>query len=67
MPNQNRRKFIKNTLLALPLATVVMAAKEIPTFLLKDEKLKIICVGGHPDDPESVEKNLILNNKFIYI
>src|ERR1700747_3118033 len=48
-PN-SRRRFVKQTaagigLLSLP---ALLSAKPNTT-----EKLKIVCVGGHPDDPES--------------
>lgn len=47
----SRRNFAKNTLAAtaaigLPSA---LAASNNPTA----KKLKLVCVGGHPDDPES--------------
>jgi LmbE family N-acetylglucosaminyl deacetylase len=46
----SRRRFVKQTaagigLLSLP---ALLSAKTVAT-----EKLKIVCVGGHPDDPES--------------
>jgi LmbE family N-acetylglucosaminyl deacetylase len=46
-----RRQFVKNTAAGLGLLT-------LPTLLNADpakpsEKKKIVCVGGHPDDPES--------------
>ena len=46
-----RRIFAKNVVAAT-------AAFSLPAFVKagtrkKDKKLKIVCVGGHPDDPES--------------
>ena len=46
-----RRNFAKNVVAAT-------AAFSLPAFVKagtrkKDKKLKIVCVGGHPDDPES--------------
>jgi len=51
-PSPNtRRQFIKNTGTGLSLLTLpaVLNAKTNTSFLKK----KIVCVGGHPDDPES--------------
>lgn len=47
----SRRQFVKNTAAGLGLLT-------LPSLLNaqsnnKIEKKKIVCVGGHPDDPES--------------
>ncbi len=48
----SRRQFLKNAtvagLAAMPLATMVETKREH-----QNTKLKIVCVGGHPDDPES--------------
>jgi LmbE family N-acetylglucosaminyl deacetylase len=50
-PKSSRRQFIKTAslspLAAFPLSTLAARPDQIKT------KLKIICVGGHPDDPES--------------
>ncbi len=47
-----RRNFIRNatalSIGALPLSTLAGA-----TSVAEGAKLKVICVGGHPDDPES--------------
>jgi LmbE family N-acetylglucosaminyl deacetylase len=46
-----RRQFVKNTAAAAGLVTLpslLMARSAAPA-----EKRKIVCVGGHPDDPES--------------
>jgi LmbE family N-acetylglucosaminyl deacetylase len=53
MPSQNRRHFIKKTLIGLPLVSTAFATKPMSQVLPSGEKLKIVCVGGHPDDPES--------------
>src|SRR5438128_7772354 len=51
-----RRSFVKQTLaLAAP---AVLAAAALPLAAADSEsatarKLKVVCVGGHPDDPES--------------
>jgi len=50
--DSSRRKFVKNAaagLSLLPLSSILNAqTKGVPK-----EKLKVVCVGGHPDDPES--------------
>ncbi len=47
----SRREFLRNTALvsaaALPLGAAEVAASN------GDKKIKVVCVGGHPDDPES--------------
>ncbi len=46
-----RRQFIKNTALAtgiISLPSLLTAKEKTPV-----ENKKIICIGGHPDDPES--------------
>ena len=47
----SRREFLRNTALvsaaALPLGAAEGAASN------GDKKIKVVCVGGHPDDPES--------------
>src|SRR6266704_4357690 len=51
-----RRSFVKQSLaLAAP---TVLAANALPLAAAESEsgaarKLKVVCVGGHPDDPES--------------
>ena len=49
--SSSRRRFMKNSAAVLGLATLpsVLAAQSKENFL----KRKIVCVGGHPDDPES--------------
>jgi LmbE family N-acetylglucosaminyl deacetylase len=50
MPD-SRRNFIRNASVLLPgLSLSTIAARPE---LLSDKKLKIVCIGGHPDDPES--------------
>ncbi len=49
---QNRRTFLQNTLLAgtglsMPANATTMAQAQ------SSEKLKVVCIGGHPDDPET--------------
>jgi LmbE family N-acetylglucosaminyl deacetylase len=49
----SRRQFMKNTAVGLGLVTLpslLIAQKNTPA---GNKKRKIICVGGHPDDPES--------------
>jgi LmbE family N-acetylglucosaminyl deacetylase len=50
-PKSSRRQFIKTAslsgLAAIPLSALAAIPSEAET------KLKIVCVGGHPDDPES--------------
>jgi N-acetylglucosamine malate deacetylase 1 len=51
---RTRRSFLKaSTLLAVPFslnsASVLRAADQAPS----GGKLKVVCIGGHPDDPES--------------
>ena len=50
-PHNSRRQFVKDTATGLGLLS-------LPSLLLaqqkeNDTKKKIVCVGGHPDDPES--------------
>jgi LmbE family N-acetylglucosaminyl deacetylase len=47
----SRRSFVKKTAAAIGIASLpsILAAKQITGF----EKKKIVCLGGHPDDPES--------------
>lgn len=50
MPN-SRRNFIRNAgVLAPGLSLSAFAQNGAP---LQDKKLSVVCVGGHPDDPES--------------
>jgi LmbE family N-acetylglucosaminyl deacetylase len=46
-----RRRFVKNTAAAIGLATLPSLLSAEPS--APPEKKKIVCVGGHPDDPES--------------
>src|SRR6266496_1344515 len=54
--NLTRRRFVKQSFaLAAP---TVLAANALPLRAAESEssasrKLKVVCVGGHPDDPES--------------
>jgi LmbE family N-acetylglucosaminyl deacetylase len=52
MRSSSRRKFLQHSVsglgvLAMP--AVVQAATNKPF-----KKMKVVCVGGHPDDPESI-------------
>jgi LmbE family N-acetylglucosaminyl deacetylase len=49
---QPRRHFLKNTALGLPLLVSLPFTEAEPSER-EPAKLKIVCVGGHPDDPES--------------
>jgi LmbE family N-acetylglucosaminyl deacetylase len=46
----SRRRFMKNTVAGISMLSLpsLLSAENRP-----DKKLKIVCVGGHPDDPES--------------
>jgi LmbE family N-acetylglucosaminyl deacetylase len=46
-----RRQFVKNTAAGLGLLTLPMLLSADPT--APSQKKKIVCIGGHPDDPES--------------
>jgi LmbE family N-acetylglucosaminyl deacetylase len=50
----SRRKFIKGswTLAAPSMLAIPMAAPQGPT-AVPTRPFKVVCVGGHPDDPES--------------
>jgi len=50
--NTSRRKFFKNSILR---AAPILAASALPAAGAETEgrKIKVVCVGGHPDDPES--------------
>ena len=57
-PNVSRRSFVKQSLVAS--TPVILAAGGLPLSAAesrpsaeKSHPLKIVCVGGHPDDPES--------------
>jgi len=50
-PLNSRRQFVKNTAAGLGLLSLPSLLSASPTNPI--EKKKIICVGGHPDDPES--------------
>jgi LmbE family N-acetylglucosaminyl deacetylase len=47
----SRRQFVKNTAAGLGLLTLPKLLSANPSSPI--EKRKIVCVGGHPDDPES--------------
>jgi len=50
-PSNTRRQFVKKATVALsllPLSSLLQAEPK-----RNDDKKKIVCVGGHPDDPES--------------
>jgi len=51
MKHSSRRRFLQNSIGGLGLLTMPGAFPAPLTLPLK--KMKIICVGGHPDDPES--------------
>jgi LmbE family N-acetylglucosaminyl deacetylase len=51
---QSRRAFLKHSLAVPALAGVgATAASDIVAAQIKPGALKVVCVGGHPDDPES--------------
>jgi N-acetylglucosamine malate deacetylase 1 len=50
MPTSSRRAFIASSLATLP---VLSAGTEGPSRAERTRKLHVVCVGGHPDDPES--------------
>jgi LmbE family N-acetylglucosaminyl deacetylase len=47
----SRREFLRNTALVSAAASPLGAAER--TAADGDKKIKVVCVGGHPDDPES--------------
>ena len=47
----SRREFLRNTVLVSAAALPLGAAE--PTAPDSGKKIKVVCVGGHPDDPES--------------
>jgi LmbE family N-acetylglucosaminyl deacetylase len=49
---QNRRKFIGSSVATLGVLGFPLGLQSM-TNNLPEKKLNIICVGGHPDDPES--------------
>lgn len=50
----NRRSFAKNTLAAtVSFSLSSLAVSGSVNKNKKTDKLKILCIGGHPDDPES--------------
>ncbi|HTI71873.1 MAG TPA: PIG-L deacetylase family protein [Candidatus Limnocylindria bacterium] len=55
--NPNRRNFLSQSLAAAPLLLATSAIETAPAAEPpandKSRPLKIVCVGGHPDDPES--------------
>src|SRR5215475_13350209 len=51
MPSSSRREFVQNSLAGLGLLSFAPSAQAEPTAATK--RLKVVCVGGHPDDPES--------------
>src|SRR5881392_3151814 len=50
MKHSSRRQFLQNSLGGLSLLTIP-AGLQAPNQPFK--KMKIVCIGGHPDDPES--------------
>src|SRR6187200_3521859 len=50
MPTSSRRAFIASSLATLPARA---ASAEGPSRADETRKLHVVCVGGHPDDPES--------------
>jgi LmbE family N-acetylglucosaminyl deacetylase len=46
----SRRKFVKNATAGLGLLSIPSLLKPKPN---SSKKIKVVCVGGHPDDPES--------------
>jgi LmbE family N-acetylglucosaminyl deacetylase len=50
MPTSSRRAFIASSLATLP---ALSASAERPSRADETRKLHVVCVGGHPDDPES--------------
>ncbi len=52
--SSDRRSFLRHAL-AVPglLSTAAIAASEVVAAQIKTGALKVVCVGGHPDDPES--------------
>lgn len=51
IPNNNRRKFIKNVSAGLGAFYIPLSSNTKNN--AQEKKKKIVCVGGHPDDPES--------------
>ena len=51
MKHSSRRRFLQNSIGGLGLLTLPSALNALPGKPIK--KMKIVCVGGHPDDPES--------------
>jgi LmbE family N-acetylglucosaminyl deacetylase len=49
MKHSSRRKFLQTSLSGLGILTMPASLQASPPF----KKMKIVCVGGHPDDPES--------------
>jgi len=49
--SSTRRTFVKNT--AAGLSLLSLSSSLYPQTKTQDDKKKIVCVGGHPDDPES--------------
>jgi LmbE family N-acetylglucosaminyl deacetylase len=50
MPTSSRRAFIASSLATLPVLSV---SAEGPSHAEHAQQLHVVCVGGHPDDPES--------------
>lgn len=50
MPTSSRRAFMASSLATLPMLS---AGAEGPSRTEHTQKLHVVCVGGHPDDPES--------------
>ncbi len=51
MEHASRRKFLENSIAGLGLLTMPGSLSALPHHQQKD--MKVVCVGGHPDDPES--------------
>src|ERR1700730_4493480 len=51
MKRSSRRHFLKNSISGLGLLTIPAGLKT--SVIEPFKKMKIVCAGGHPDDPES--------------
>lgn len=52
-PIMTRRGFLEATVLAAPILAAVHAPPLVAAASQSGQQLRVICVGGHPDDPES--------------
>jgi len=54
-PSISRRRFVWSTLATAPaaLTALPLAAANLPDTPNSTRRLSVVCVGGHPDDPES--------------